>query len=259
MIKNQCSISRMLLHAEPIESGPSQTNIYHVTDGKISPDAGHNAPHQPQVGQIERRHDGNQSLPLTENQLGPSPAELPTTGPFEEAGIEYWSAIPGVEINEHRAKATKKAQEKRNSNAQASRRYRAKRSAGEIAAEAIKKTKKDEARARSRERNITSKRRKNTSNRGGERKVEARERRIETKEVARTSRVRIRIQLRLVTTVFFGIIWERGYLKALVTLPQTVTHERLGKAHGKDAQTYGPAAISPARLLSRYRLDAWAL
>ncbi|KAG5950262.1 hypothetical protein E4U58_001718 [Claviceps cyperi] len=142
MIKAQCAISRMLLYAEPDQSGPSQTTEYHVTNGKISPDAGHNAPHQPQVGQIERRNDGNQSLPLTENQLGPSPlAERPTTGPFEEAGIEYWSAIPGVEINEHKAKGTKKAQEKRNSNAQASRRYRDKRRAEERVAEAIKKQK----------------------------------------------------------------------------------------------------------------------
>ncbi|KAG6125384.1 hypothetical protein E4U38_007749 [Claviceps purpurea] len=72
-------------------------------------------------------------------QLAPNPlAELPTTTNLrrarsEAAAGEHRSAVLGINLKEHKAKATKEAQDRRNRNAQASKRSRLKKSAKEKA------------------------------------------------------------------------------------------------------------------------------
>ncbi|KAG6100967.1 hypothetical protein E4U14_006958 [Claviceps sp. LM454 group G7] len=60
--------------------------------------------------------------------------------PPEPAAGEYWSEVLKANLEEHKAKATKKAQEVRNKNAEATKRYRENRRA-EARAAAIKKEK----------------------------------------------------------------------------------------------------------------------
>ncbi|KAG6145200.1 hypothetical protein E4U28_001762 [Claviceps purpurea] len=80
-------------------------------------------------------------------QLAPNPlAELPTTtnfrgrAPSEAAAGEHRSEVLGVILKAHKAKATKEAQDRRNRNAQSSKRSRIQKSAEEKA----KATKKEQ-------------------------------------------------------------------------------------------------------------------
>ncbi|KAG6312045.1 hypothetical protein E4U22_002092 [Claviceps purpurea] len=77
---------------------------------------------------------------ISTDQLAPNPlAELPTTTNLrnrarsEAAAGEHRSEVLGVILKEHKAKATKEAQDRRNRNAQASKRSRLKKSAKEKA------------------------------------------------------------------------------------------------------------------------------
>ncbi|KAG6202638.1 hypothetical protein E4U34_000834 [Claviceps purpurea] len=91
--------------------------------------------------QTEWKNNGNvprrracgllKTISLQTDHLAPNPlAELPTTtnfrgrAPFEAAAGEHRSEVLGVFLKEHRAKATKEAQDRRNRNAQSSKRYR---------------------------------------------------------------------------------------------------------------------------------------
>ncbi|KAG6059225.1 hypothetical protein E4U32_004152 [Claviceps aff. humidiphila group G2b] len=87
------------------------------------------------------------NYPLSGLQLAPNLfTQLPTTTavrdrvPPEPAAGEYWSEVLEANLKEHKAKATKKAQEVRNKNAEATKRYRETRRAEERAA-AIKREK----------------------------------------------------------------------------------------------------------------------
>ncbi|CCE31598.1 uncharacterized protein CPUR_05451 [Claviceps purpurea 20.1] len=81
---------------------------------------------------------------LSTDQLAPNP--LPTTNnlrnraPFEAAAGEHRSEVLGVILKAHKAKATKEAQDRRNRNAQSSKRSRIQKSAEEKA----KATKKEQ-------------------------------------------------------------------------------------------------------------------
>ncbi|KAG5985681.1 hypothetical protein E4U52_001067, partial [Claviceps spartinae] len=133
--------------------GPSRGNQCHVTRGQILPAPGHNAPHQTQSvsRQIERDSENGEGMrpspnyPLSGLQLAPNLfTQLPTTTavrdrvPPEPSAGEYWSEVLQANLKEHKAKATRKAQEVRNKNAEATKRYRETRRA-EARAAAIKK------------------------------------------------------------------------------------------------------------------------
>ncbi|KAG6019516.1 hypothetical protein E4U19_007173 [Claviceps sp. Clav32 group G5] len=114
----------------------------HVTQIGALPDAGHNAPPQSRnddsVGGVWPHPHS------VRNQLAPNPpADLSTTPairsrPSEAGTVHYWSKVLGVNLEEHKSEGTKKAQERRNQNARATRRYRDKIRA-EVKAEASRK------------------------------------------------------------------------------------------------------------------------
>ncbi|KAG5966797.1 hypothetical protein E4U57_001803 [Claviceps arundinis] len=125
-----------LVQSQTRRCGPSRGNQCHVTRGQILPVPGHNAPHQTPV---------SEGRMLSGFQLAPNPlAQVPTTTavrdrvPPEPAAGEYWSEVLEANLEEHKAKATKKAQEVRKKNAEATKRYREARRA-EARAAAIKK------------------------------------------------------------------------------------------------------------------------
>ncbi|KAG6111219.1 hypothetical protein E4U13_004937 [Claviceps humidiphila] len=127
-----------LVQSQTRRCGPSRGNQCHVTRGQILPVPGHNAPHQTPV---------SEGRMLSGFQLAPNPlAQVPTTTavrdrvPPEPAAGEYWSEVLEANLEEHKAKATKKAQEVRKKNAEATKRYREARRA-EARAAAIKKEK----------------------------------------------------------------------------------------------------------------------
>ncbi|KAG6100966.1 hypothetical protein E4U14_006957 [Claviceps sp. LM454 group G7] len=130
---------------------PSVT-LCHVTRSGVLPDAGHNArPHQAQSQSVPQRRNENlegvwtssTNYNLSAYQLTPNPsAPVPTTRAFRGrlAAEEHRSEVLRVNHPAHKSKATKEAQEVRNKNAQATKRYRETRRA-EARAAAIKKEK----------------------------------------------------------------------------------------------------------------------
>ncbi|KAG6263925.1 hypothetical protein E4U49_001985 [Claviceps purpurea] len=138
------SFSTILLPAESAQTsrcGPSRATQCHVTGSQILPGAGHNAPHLPLQQSVQRQEGVWYSRShISTDQLAPNPlAELPTTANLrnrarsEAAAGEHRSEVLGVILKEHKAKATKEAQDRRNRNAQASKRSRLKKSAKEKA------------------------------------------------------------------------------------------------------------------------------
>ncbi|KAG6176587.1 hypothetical protein E4U36_007894 [Claviceps purpurea] len=120
---------------------PSRATQCHVTGSQILPGAGNNAPHLPLPQPVQRQEGVWYSRShISTDQLAPNPlAELPTTTNLgnrarsEAAAEEHRSAVLGVNLKAHKAKATKEAQDRRNRNAQASKRSRLKKSAEEKA------------------------------------------------------------------------------------------------------------------------------
>ncbi|KAG6149723.1 hypothetical protein E4U11_008609 [Claviceps purpurea] len=143
MASSKYSFSTILLPAESAQTsrcGPSRATQCHVTGSQILPGAGHNAPHLP-LPQSQRQEGVWYSRShISTDQLAPNPlAELPTTANLrnragsEAAAGEQRSEALGVILKEHKAKATKEAQDRRNRNAQSSKRSRLKKSAKEKA------------------------------------------------------------------------------------------------------------------------------
>ncbi|KAG6202800.1 hypothetical protein E4U35_004939 [Claviceps purpurea] len=164
MALNKCPFSLILVPTDESAQtsrlsmtryGLSRATQCHVTQSQILPSC-HNAPHQPQSvqRQMDWRNDANvqgvwssRNHLLSTDQLAPNPlAELPTTNnlrnraPFEAAAGEHRSEVLGVILKAHKAKATKEAQDRRNRNAQSSKRSRIQKSAEEKA----KATKKEQ-------------------------------------------------------------------------------------------------------------------
>ncbi|KAG6238752.1 hypothetical protein E4U25_001458 [Claviceps purpurea] len=145
MASSKYSFSTILLPAESAQTsrcGSSRATQCHVTGSQILPGAGHNAPHLPlpQPQPVQRQEGVWYSRNhISTDQLAPNPlAELPTTNltnraRSEAAAGEHRSEVLGVILKEHKAKATKEAQDRRNRNAQASKRSRLKKSAKEKA------------------------------------------------------------------------------------------------------------------------------
>ncbi|KAG6219788.1 hypothetical protein E4U26_007101 [Claviceps purpurea] len=136
----QCHVTQS--HILPAAGHPSRATQCHVTGSQILPGAGHNAPHLPlpQPQPVQRQEGVWYSRShISTDQLAPNPlAELPTTTNLrrarsEAAAGEHRSAVLGINLKEHKAKATKEAQDRRNRNAQASKRSRLKKSAEEKA------------------------------------------------------------------------------------------------------------------------------
>ncbi|KAG6067754.1 hypothetical protein E4U32_002923 [Claviceps aff. humidiphila group G2b] len=136
----------------PGEFTPQKPNVTlsHVTQSGVLPDAGHNArPHQPQSVPQRRNENlegvwtSSTNYNLSAYQLTPNPsAPVPTTRAFRGrlAAEEHRSEVLRVNLPAHKSKATKEAQEVRNKNAEATKRYREARRA-EAKAAAIKKQK----------------------------------------------------------------------------------------------------------------------
>ncbi|KAG6018679.1 hypothetical protein E4U40_007953, partial [Claviceps sp. LM458 group G5] len=101
----------------------------HVTQIGALPDAGHNAPPQ-------SRNDDSVGAPNPPADLSTTPAIR--SRPSEAGTVHHWSKVLGVNLEAHKSEATKKAQETRNQNARATRRYRDKIRA-EVKAEASRK------------------------------------------------------------------------------------------------------------------------
>ncbi|KAG6163134.1 hypothetical protein E4U51_005926 [Claviceps purpurea] len=141
MASSKYSFSTILLPAESAQTsrcGPSRATQCHVTGSQILPGAGHNAPHLPLPQSVQRQEGVWYSRShISTDQLAPILlAELPATtnlAPLEAAAEEHRSAVLGVNLKAHKSKATKEAQDRRNRNAQASRRSRIKKSAKEKA------------------------------------------------------------------------------------------------------------------------------
>ncbi|KAG6145199.1 hypothetical protein E4U28_001761 [Claviceps purpurea] len=134
----QCHVTQS--HILPAAGHPSRATRCHVTGSQILPGAGHNAPHLPlpQPQPVQRQEGVWYSRShISTDQLAPILlAELPATtnlAPLEAAAEEHRSAVLGVNLKAHKAKATKEAQDRRNRNAQASKRSRLKKSAKEKA------------------------------------------------------------------------------------------------------------------------------
>ncbi|KAG6314013.1 hypothetical protein E4U44_002169 [Claviceps purpurea] len=142
MASSKYSFSTILLPAESAQTsrcGSSRATQCHVTGSQILPGAGHIAPHLPLPPQSVQRQEGvwYSRSHISTDQLAPILlAELPATtnlAPLEAAAEEHRSAVLGVNLKAHKAKATKEAQDRRNRNAQASKRSRLKKSAKEKA------------------------------------------------------------------------------------------------------------------------------
>ncbi|KAG6163133.1 hypothetical protein E4U27_007374 [Claviceps purpurea] len=158
MALNKCPFSLILVPTDESAQtrrlsitryGLSRATQCHVTGSQILPGAGHNAPHLPLPQSVQRQEGvwSSRNHLLSTDQLAPNPlAELPTTNnlrnraPFEAAAGEHRSEVLGVILKAHKAKATKEAQDRRNRNAQSSKRSRIQKSAEEKA----KATKKEQ-------------------------------------------------------------------------------------------------------------------